>query len=260
MKNPTADGESGQQQCCLKPVTARAFSKFRLVHLFIAHRHTRRNHCRMCAALKFLGSERLCRCQANRPGVASESKWWSDRERWLQSWQAAPLAGPDGNEALIGTECEASETWEGHTVAALLITRARSSTHLTSSGFPTSATYERMSKLRRSAPSGACDAMEPLGGSSQLASHSLRFNKQVALLFSSALGALGQRTHLHSVSSWHVDTDTRETCKLWGLIFHTFIAKRLLPRCLRSCRSARHLSLPAINICASYIDGLSRVV
>ena len=42
--------------------------------------------------------------------------------RWIQSWQAALLAGVDGNEALIGTECEAFETWEGQAVAALLIT------------------------------------------------------------------------------------------------------------------------------------------
>lgn len=43
--------------------------------------------------------------------------------RRLQSWQPALLAGVDGNDALIGTECEASETWEGQALAALLITQ-----------------------------------------------------------------------------------------------------------------------------------------
>lgn len=40
-----------------------------------------------------------------------ESEQEREREnRWIQSWQAALLAGVDGNEALIGTECEAFET------------------------------------------------------------------------------------------------------------------------------------------------------
>ena len=74
-----------------KLVTAWAFSMFGLVHLFMTrthtyrhthtHTHTHYNHCKISAALEFLGSDRLHRCQANRLGVAFESKWWSERER-----------------------------------------------------------------------------------------------------------------------------------------------------------------------------------
>lgn len=69
-----------------------------------------------------------------------ERRGAGERGREGYSWQAALLAEADGNDALIGTECEAFETWEGQAVATLLIThtRVRECIHRHTHGPPTS--------------------------------------------------------------------------------------------------------------------------
>ena len=76
------------------------------------HTHTHKGKsAKLEQPFKFLGNNHLRRRQANRAGVAAESKKTiRERGRRRESWQPALLAGADGNDALIGTECEASET------------------------------------------------------------------------------------------------------------------------------------------------------